>query len=173
MDEKKVLEDTGCIIVSDEPMSAHTTFHTGGTARFFAVPESGERLLTVKRCAEAYDIPYYILGGGANVLFPDEGFNGVVISTAGIDSLYLDDAGRLHGGCGASVNSAVKFACDHGLAGLEFFYAMPGSLGGAVYMNAGAYGGEMKDIVEKVFYIENGEEKECTDFDFSYRHSRF
>ena len=150
-------------ILENCPMSEHTTFRCGGPADRLVVAEDKEQLLA------ALDLPRpMILGNGSNVLFSDAGYRGTVIKLGG-DFLKLSVRGCVvRAGAGVLLASAAKAACAKDLTGFEFATGIPGSVGGGVYMNAGAYGGTLSDIcfeVESIPQIET--------FDFSYRHSAF
>lgn len=140
-----------------EPMKCHTGFKTGGAADVFVRPDSAEQLKTaLKACAE-YGVPCFILGNGTNLLVCDEGIRGAVISTCGINKITVDGE-TVKAGAGASLSAVCTAARDNGLAGLEFAYGIPGTAGGALYMNAGAYGGETADVAKSAEYVtENGE----------------
>lgn len=131
-----------------ELLSNHTTFRIGGVAKYFAVPKNEEEIMEAVDFAIVKDLPYYILGKGSNVLFPDEGYSGVVIEIgAGMEKVErIGDTG-IRAQAGLSLSSLAAFAAREGLAGLEFAGGIPGTLGGAVTMNAGAYGGEIKDVI--------------------------
>lgn len=131
-----------------ELLSNHTTFRIGGAAKYFAVPKNEEEIMEAVDFAIVKDLPYYILGKGSNVLFPDEGYSGVVIEIgAGMEKVErIGDTG-IRAQAGVSLSSLAAFAAREGLAGLEFAGGIPGTLGGAVTMNAGAYGGEIKDVI--------------------------
>lgn len=131
-----------------ELLSNHTTFRIGGAAKYFAVPKNEEEIMEAVDFAIVKDLPYYILGKGSNVLFPDEGYSGVVIEIgAGMEKVERIGDTEIRAQAGASLSSLAAFAAREGLAGLEFAGGIPGTLGGAVTMNAGAYGGEIKDVI--------------------------
>ena len=133
----------------DEPMSRHTTFHIGGPAALFCIPRSVPALAaTVKACIEA-DIPYYILGNGSNVLVSDTGYQGVVIQLfRNMDGIRIRGT-EMEVEAGALLVKIAHTAAKESLTGLEFASGIPGTLGGGLTMNAGAYGGEMKDVVKE------------------------
>ena len=137
-----------------EPMRRHTTFKTGGNARLFVEP-GDERALaeTLRLCDETGESPF-ILGNGSNLLVSDDGMDRVVVRIGeGLDSVRSLGGGLIEAGAGATLAKLCKFALDESLSGLEFAYGIPGSVGGAVFMNAGAYGGEMKDVVQSVRFL--------------------
>ena len=157
-----------------EPMQNHCSFRIGGPADVFVLPKSEGELLGILALLRREGVKPFILGNGTNLLVRDEGIRGIVIKlAAGFDGIERD-GNRIYAGCGATLARTAVFAQTNGLGGMEFAHGIPGSVGGAVYMNAGAYGGEMKDIVKSVLYINSdGEICESTENDFSYRHSRF
>lgn len=131
----------------NEPMRAHTTFKIGGEADIFIIPASPAALISaVKKCAEL-EIPYFILGNGSNLLVSDGGIGGAVISLSGINGISAEGE-KITCGAGAMLSSVCLKALSLSLTGLEFAYGIPGTAGGALYMNAGAYGGQMADVIE-------------------------
>ena len=161
-------------IVSDEPMKKHTTFRIGGNADIFVRPESKEQIAEILRLCRKQDVPYFILGNGSNLLVGDRGFRGVVINIMDNMNDIKVDGGVIKAQAGAMLIKVSKAARDNSLTGLEFASGIPGTIGGAIYMNAGAYGGEMKDVVTKVTAMDA--EGEIYTFgtdelEFSYRHS--
>ena len=131
----------------NEPMRAHTTFKIGGEADVFIIPASPAALISaVKKCT-GLEIPYFILGNGSNLLVSDGGIEGAVISLAGINGISSDGE-KITCGAGAMLSSVCLKALSLSLTGLEFAYGIPGTAGGALYMNAGAYGGQMADVIE-------------------------
>ena len=160
---------------ADEPMAKHTSFRIGGPAAIMAFPKTTEELKQLLQGAAAAGVQPYILGAGTNVLAPDEGLDALVIclkdALCGIRCL---DETRLEIYAGESMAKAAVFAKNHALTGLEFAHGIPGTLGGGVYMNAGAYGGELKQIVESVTILTmDGEEKTLSgeECGFGYRTS--
>lgn len=161
-------------IVSDEPMRKHTTFRIGGNADIFVRPESKEQIAEILRLCRKQDVPYFILGNGSNLLVGDRGFRGVVINIMDNMNDIKVDGGVIKAQAGAMLIKVSRVARDNSLTGLEFASGIPGTIGGAIYMNAGAYGGEMKDVVTKVTAMDA--EGEIYTFgtdelEFSYRHS--
>ena len=157
----------------NEPMKNHTTFRIGGNADFF-VSVNREQLPQILAVAKQDEVPVTIIGNGSNLLVKDGGIRGLVVEI-GKD---MEDI-QLHGNCitagaGALLSKIARAAADAGLSGLEFASGIPGSLGGAVVMNAGAYGGEMKQVLVSARVLDkNGEERILSneDLDLSYRHS--
>jgi hypothetical protein len=136
-------------MLTSEPMWRHTTFRVGGPADYFAVPEGEEdlrRLLTFSRSA---DVPVFVLGGGSNLLVADGGIRGIVIDMHRFDEYRLE-GDLLMSGAGLEISDAAWKSGTQGYAGLDYFYGMPGSVGGAVWMNARCYGGEIADVLSWV-----------------------
>ena len=132
------------------PLARYTTFKIGGPAALFARPADARQLEAVLAACKKSDVRYYLLGQGSNTLFADEGFDGAVICTRMMGDVPRIEGERMTAPAGAGLTALCAMARDAGLTGLEFACGIPGSLGGALYMNAGAYGGEMKDVVETV-----------------------
>ncbi|MBQ2231361.1 MAG: UDP-N-acetylmuramate dehydrogenase, partial [Oscillospiraceae bacterium] len=146
----------------------------GGEAAAYFEPVSAEELKSiVSACAEE-GLRYFVLGKGSNVLFADGRLDLAVISTSGLSEIKTEGE-TITAGAGAALSKIASAALAASLTGFETLHGIPGSLGGAVYMNAGAYGGEIKDVCESVTVLENGEIREyaARDCDFSYRHSAF
>ena len=159
-------------VTENEPMKKHTTFRIGGPAKYFAEPSSKEELKALIKAAKEEGIKPIVIGRGSNLLVSDDGLPTLVISLGEQFSEIKVDGNFIYADAGASLSAIAQAALKHSLSGFAFASGIPGSLGGAVYMNAGAYGGEMKDvIVESTYLDENLEEKVCTEHDFSYRHS--
>lgn len=127
-------------------LSKASTFRVGGKAVVAVFPKNEEELITSVLQAKACGIRFEIIGNGSNVLFSDDGYNGAIIFTKSISNFSLND-NILQASCGTKLSNLSKLACDNSLSGLEFCYGIPATLGGAVAMNAGAYGGEMSDIL--------------------------
>ena len=163
-------------VLCEEPMSRHTTFRTGGPARRMARPAAAEQLTAVLAMAEAEAWPVLVVGNGSNLLAEDSGLDFLVIQTGLLDTVEQTDETSLRAACGLSLAKLSSFAQKQSLSGLEFAHGIPGSLGGAVCMNAGAYGGEMCQIVSAVTaWFPGCGVKRLTreELDFSYRHSVF
>ena len=163
-------------VLTDEPMAHHTTFRIGGNADVFVFPASIEELLHVLKLVKQYSVPLTILGNGSNVLVRDGGIRGVVVSF-GKPFAHIEREGtRITAGAGATLGTVSLFAASHSLSGLEFAVGIPGSLGGAVFMNAGAYDGEMCQVVRAVTAVTpegNVVRYRPEDMGFGYRHSVF
>lgn len=163
-------------ILTNEPMARHTTFRIGGNADIFLLPASIEELLGVLRLVKQYSVPLTILGNGSNVLVRDGGIRGVVASFGKPFAHIEMDGTHIVAGAGATLGAVSLFAANHSLSGLEFAVGIPGSLGGAVFMNAGAYDGEMSSVVSNVTAVApTGEiRRYCSsEMNFGYRHSIF
>lgn len=158
-----------------EPLSEHTSFRIGGTAEVMAFPSSAEQLRDLLLLSAKLDCKSVILGAGTNVLAPDEGIPGIVICLKdAFDGIELLDGHRIRCMAGITMTRAAVFAANNGLAGFEFAHGIPGTVGGGVYMNAGAYDGEISQICESVQVMDrNGNIRtlEKSALDFSYRHS--
>lgn len=160
----------------DEPMKKHTTFRIGGPADYLIFPNSMEDVAFVFRCLRKFDVPFVILGNGSNVLVLDKGIRGAVVKFNSPISSIRKNGSILTVGAGALLCDVSRFAAERSLAGMEFACGIPGSIGGAVFMNAGAYDGEMKNIVSAVRAISpEGEimRFSANELDFGYRHSIF
>lgn len=137
-------------VLMNEPMSKHTTFRIGGPADYFVCPENIEEVQKVIRLCNEMDMPFYLLGKGSNLLVGDKGYRGVIIRLyKQMDQIEVSGT-KIKAQAGALLVKVANEACKNGLTGLEFAGGIPGTLGGAVVMNAGAYGGEMKDVLEEV-----------------------
>lgn len=164
-------------VLQDEPMSRHTTFRIGGPAKRMAFPSSREQLVLLMSFAKNYGANPLVIGNGSNLLVPDEGLDRLVIDTsANLNRVERGSENTVLADAGATLARTADLACKSGLTGLEFAHGIPGSLGGAVSMNAGAYGGEMKDVVVSTRYLDhdlNLCEVVGAAHDFGYRHSVF
>lgn len=137
-----------------EPMRLHTTFKIGGEASLYITANSDAALSYAVKTVKSSGMRYFVLGRGSNVLFDDGGFDGAVISMAGMNAVSFDN-GTIRAEAGASMSEVAKCARDNSIAGFEFLYGIPGSIGGGVYMNAGAYGEEMSDILMSSTYLDD------------------
>lgn len=145
------------MILLDEPLSAHTTFGVGGPADVFVVPSTIEELVGVLGACRKLDVPYFVLGKGSDLLVCDEGYRGVVVSLDELTNIDVEGS-VLVCEAGASLHDVAEVACEHGLTGFEFACGIPGSMGGACFMNAGAYDGCMSDVLSSVdVLMPNGE----------------
>ena len=159
----------------NEPMSRHTSFRIGGAAEVMAFPKSAQELSQLLEVSRILDCKPAILGAGTNVLAPDAGIPGLVICLKdGMDGLERLDDTHIRVAAGVTMTRAAVFAAGLGLGGMEFAHGIPGTVGGGVYMNAGAYGGEIKDICESVDVMApDGSVRtlSCAEMEFGYRHS--
>lgn len=156
-----------------EPMALHTSFRIGGPAELFVLPKSVEELTEALACIRQAQMEVHILGRGSNLLVNDEGLAGAVISTEQLAGSSIE-GDVIQAYAGESLTALARKAAEHGLSGLEFAYGIPGSVGGAVVMNAGAYGGEMKDVLTSAQVLTpDGEirELELPELAFGYRTS--
>ncbi len=164
-----------CLLKYNEPMSAHTSFRIGGAAEIMAFPHSVQELSHLLRACAALGREPAVLGAGTNVLAPDEGLGGVVICLKDcLDGMQQCDDNRIRVMAGVTMTRCAVFAANLGLSGLEFAHGIPGTVGGGIYMNAGAYGGEMRDVVESVDIMQRDGTVytlSCEEMAFSYRHS--
>lgn len=160
-------------IKKNELMKNHTSFKIGGEADFFCEPSSVGEVSECIEFAKKENIPYTVIGNGSNLLVGDKGIRGLVIK---IDKNYSDfeiDEGTVRAQSGILLSRLASVALNHGLSGLEFASGIPGTLGGGIYMNAGAYGAEMKDLVKSVTFLWDGKIITKHDLDFGYRRSFF
>lgn len=139
-------------INQNEPMSRHTSFKIGGNADLYIIPHDMDALIETVRILKGTETKRYFLGNATNVLFDDAGFRGAVVSLGNICAIKVIE-NRIIAEAGASLNLVCKTARDKELSGLEFAYGIPGSIGGAVFMNAGAYGGEMSQVIAQSTYL--------------------
>ena len=158
-----------------ENLSEHTSFKIGGPAEIMAFPKSRNELRNLLAFADEYRCPCRILGAGTNILAPDSGLDGVTICMKdAFNGVRLGDAGTVIVSAGTTMTRAASFAARHALAGMEFAHGIPGTIGGGIYMNAGAYGGELKDICVSVETMDMQGYTHIYDKDqmcFSYRSS--
>ncbi|WP_027723851.1 UDP-N-acetylmuramate dehydrogenase [Tuberibacillus calidus] len=165
IDEHKILQD--------EPLKPHVYTRIGGKADFLVFPSNFEEVQHLVKFSLAHHIPYTILGNGSNLIIRDGGIRGIVINLTDLTDMRLEGE-KIIAQCGAAIIDVSRFALKHSLTGLEFACGIPGTVGGAVYMNAGAYGGELKDVLESALILDNqGEMKRLRndELEFSYRNS--
>ncbi len=145
---KKIAEETGCRVLEKEPMAKHTTFQIGGEADLYLAVKSKDALKKILKTAKEQSIPIFLLGKGSNLLVSDQGIRGAVIKLEGeFSEVHLLEGNKIQCGAGATLAKLCTFALNNSLSGLEFAWGIPGSVGGAAFMNAGAYSGEMKDVL--------------------------
>lgn len=161
-------------IFINEPMKNHTTFKIGGNADVLILPYSLEQIIQCINICEQNNINYYVIGNGSNLLVSDKGFRGVIIKIFKNFNKIEVDNNLIKAQSGATLSSIAKKAYDNCLKGFEFASGIPGTIGGGICMNAGAYGGELKDVIKQVTVLENGKvttlnNKDC---EFEYRNSK-
>ena len=169
-----ILQETGCRVREQEPLSAHTTFRIGGAADFLVTADTVEQAAAVRRICCETDTPFMMLGNGSNLLVSDDGVRGVMLRMAP-GEIAIDDA-TVTVSAGVQLAKLCTAVCEAGLSGLEFAFGIPGTVGGGVYMNAGAYGGQLSDVIRSVTAIlPNGEVAvlPCDELELGYRHSVF
>ncbi|MBS4882025.1 MAG: UDP-N-acetylmuramate dehydrogenase [Peptoniphilus harei] len=159
----------------DEPMRNHTSFCLGGPAKLLIKPKDEETLIEILREIKKNNYNFYILGNCTNIIVKDKGFDGIIIKLKNKlkDFKKVSDT-EIYAGAGVSLKKVSEFAMENSLTGLEFAHGIPGSLGGGVVMNAGAYDGEMKNVIKSVRLLDENFkviEVSCQDMNFSYRHS--
>ena len=168
----------GLSLLENEPMAAHCSFKIGGPARALASPQDSASLARICYILKKHELAPYMLGNGTNILFPDEGLPDLfLLSTAKLENMFLLPDGAIYAESGVSLSKLASFAQQNELAGLEFASGIPGSVGGGLMMNAGAYGGELKDVVESVviYYLPEQAlyELSAEQCRFAYRSSLF
>jgi UDP-N-acetylmuramate dehydrogenase len=137
-------------IIKNEPLKNHTTYKTGGNAKYFALPKTIEELIDLLKWKDKNSIDLFVMGKGSNILFSDNGFDGLVISLKEYDTdIHIKD-NLIEAGSGVELDKLVKFSINHYFKGLENLSGIPGCIGGNIYMNAGAFGTEMKDVVKSI-----------------------
>ena len=162
-------------IIENVPMAEHSSFKAGGSADLMVMPQSIDQLKEVLQILSGGDYPYMILGNGSNILVKDSGYRGIMVKMgSAFDSVQID-GNRVICGAGTLLSVAAKAAANAGLTGLEFASGIPGSIGGAVFMNAGAYDGEIKLVLEKARIISKDGTQDrymtADELDMGYRHT--
>ena len=173
---KEGLKAAGIPYREQEPLTAHTTFKIGGPAAVFVQPTREEELCRAIALCKAQGVPFYLLGNGSNILFGDKGWSGAVICLAGMKGEVRQEGNVLSAPAGMPLNMLCMAALRASLTGLEFAYGIPGTVGGAVYMNAGAYGGELKQVLSRVTFLDKDlrlETLPVEELALGYRTSRF
>lgn len=140
-------------VLLDEPMWKHTTFRVGGNATYFVTPESIEQVKNAIQVCKKNEIPFYVIGNGSNLLVSDEGFSGVILQICSKMDRYEMEEGKITVQAGALLTKVANRVSKEGYAGMEFAVGIPGTVGGAVAMNAGAYGGEIKDVITSALVL--------------------
>lgn len=174
---KNIATEFGCKFIENASMKEYTTFRTGGNCPLLISPNSITALREIlKECNES-DIPYTVLGNGSNVLVDDNGLKSIVIHIADdLNKITLLDETTIFCEAGVKLGTLCNFALENSLTGLEFAFGIPGSVGGAIFMNAGAYGGEMKDVITKAYHIDREGNEGCLmgdNLSFGYRTSAY
>lgn len=169
--------EMGCKAYKDEKLCNHISFKVGGPSPLLIEPKDETQLIAILKLIKETETPYTILGNGTNVLVLDEGLDKVVVKIGDeMTSLSLEGDDVICCSAGTKVVTLCKFALENSLSGLEFAYGIPGTCGGAVFMNAGAYGGEVKDVISEITYLTPNLELKTMpveEAEFSYRHSAF
>lgn len=171
------LQLAGVMLKQGEPLCRHTSFQIGGPAAVMTFPESQEQVEQIFSLSAKYEIRPAILGAGTNMLAPDEGLDTLLLETrTGLTGIREVAEHTLEADCGVTMARLATFAMERGLSGLEFSHGIPGTLGGGVFMNAGAYGGEMRQVLESVTVMDFAGKTwdiPAAEAGLSYRHSRF
>jgi UDP-N-acetylmuramate dehydrogenase len=167
----EVLLDKKNIFVN-EPMSKHTTFRVGGNADVLASPSTIDELTSVIKYLRLNNIKHIVIGNGSNIVVEDNGYRGVIVKTSKLNSINIKE-NVLEAGCGAFLSTVSKIALEHGLAGTEFLSGIPGTIGGAITMNAGAYNSEISDIIDYAVVLKHDKIEKISKAELmlSYRNS--
>jgi UDP-N-acetylmuramate dehydrogenase len=176
LSQKRGIINIPCSFKKDEPLKNHTSFRIGGPADIFCTPEDRNELARLLDWAEKSGLPIFLLGEGANILVSDAGIRGLVVDLSGLSDCGVRRDGEVFAEAGARVSAVSEFAAGRGLAGIEFLYSMPGTVGGAVYMNARCYGASVSDVLARVLYIDSDfglQEYVPAEGDFDYKKSPF
>ncbi len=171
---KQILADDAVLI--NEPMSKHTTFKIGGPADCFVMPSNLDEVVKVIKAVRSANVALTVLGNGSNLLVMDKGIRGVVLNLSERFASIKQNENKIYAQCGALMADVSKFAGECSLTGLEFAVGIPGSIGGCIFMNAGAYNGEIKNVVKSVTAVDfegNIIKYDKKTADFGYRHSIF
>ena len=169
------LENNSLNYIQNEPMNRRTSFKVGGCADFFVTAKDGYEAKLVYDFCKHNNVPLTVVGKGSNILVSDKGVEGIVLTLAELNDAVVNTDGTIVCSAGMSLTALCLTALNNNLSGLEFAYGIPGSVGGAVYMNAGAYGGEIKDVIVSATVLSEGEIKEiiASDMSLGYRTSVF
>lgn len=163
------------IVEKNVPLKKYTTFQVGGPADIFLTPQNEKSLINLTKLIQNFNKPYFILGKGSNIIVGDKGYRGIIIYTGNLDNTIVTGQ-NIKAQSGATLKDIADIALEASLTGLEFASGIPGSLGGAVYMNAGAYGGEMSDVIHQVSAIDKNGQRiifKKEELNLSYRNSIF
>ncbi|MEG1448405.1 MAG: UDP-N-acetylmuramate dehydrogenase, partial [Oscillospiraceae bacterium] len=150
---ENLCQEIGCEYAENQSMSQYTTFKVGRNASIIVLPRNSEQLSKIIKLCNESNYVYYILGKGSNLLFKDTGEDFAIISVANIKGIFVDET-TIVAKAGEHMSALCSAALENGLSGVEFAWGIPGTVGGAVYMNAGAYGGEIKDIITSAKVID-------------------
>ncbi|MFW5993997.1 MAG: UDP-N-acetylmuramate dehydrogenase [Halanaerobiaceae bacterium] len=170
---KNKLQNSKISFKENEPLSKHTSFEVGGPAAIFIEPSNKTDLIKSLEFVKEFNINYFILGGGSNIIVSDQGYNGAIIAMSKLNKVKFQK-NRVIAETGISLEELCDIIADNNLTGMEFACGIPGSLGGAVFMNAGAYGGEIKQVIKKASLISNNNgilEYNKEQLDLDYRQS--
>ncbi len=173
---KKKLQDLKITFNEQEPMRDHTTFRIGGPSDYFITVNNEAELIAVIDACKDCGVEYMLIGNGSNLLVKDEGLRLAVIKLSGLFKEISLEGEQIRCGAGVTLSKLCAFALANGLSGLEFAYGIPGTVGGAVYMNAGAYGGEIKDVLYSTIHLSEAgkvEAAEAQKLNLSYRYSSY
>lgn len=168
--------ENGIRLRQNVPLSELTTFRIGGPSDYAVYPSSVQQMAALIAHLKKEQIRFFVLGRGSDILAKDEGYRGVIVLSADMKDLSCDDQGRITAGAGCSMASVANLALKNSLAGLEFLHGIPGSMGGGIFMNAGAYGSEIGTFVTSVTWVDAEGKIHVSDresMEFSYRHSYF
>lgn len=169
------LGELGIPLKTEEPMSRHTTFRIGGPAEYYACPRNPEEAAALAAACRRQGIPCFVLGRGSNLLVGDGGIPGLTMAMEGLAAVTIEED-CVRAEAGATLSAVCIAARDAGLTGLEFAYGIPGQVGGGVYMNAGAYGGELRDVLAEAAFLDEAGERRVLpveELGMGYRHSLF
>lgn len=173
----ELFKELNCEYAENESMSLHTTFKIGGNARLIVYPQNEQQISRIVKTAKANNIRLIAIGNGSNLLVDDDGIDAcVMIIGEKMGEIKLVDENTIYAGAGALLVRLCRFAYDNALSGLEFAYGIPGTCGGGAFMNAGAYGGEMKDVLVKCTHVDSDGNigfLEGDRLNLSYRHSAY
>lgn len=169
------LKDMEVQFTEDESLKGHSTMRVGGTCKWFVQPDNIDKLILTITICKMYNIKYFVIGNGSNIIFTDKGFDGVIITTKSIKGITIKN-NMVTAKCGNMVREVSNFALENEFKGFENLCGIPASIGGACYMNAGAYGSEIKDVLVSVKVLDNDGNVYTInkkDMNLSYRHSNF
>ena len=172
----EAVQDGRLSFKNDLPLSTVSSFKVGGNAAFCIYPYSKDELASLCALCRSISAPFIVVGNVSNLVFDDSGYEGAVLFTSEINKIRIEGT-TVNADCGTMLSRLCTEAAEQGLSGIEFAYGIPGSVGGAVFMNAGAYGGEFKDVIKSVTYYDAEADEFCTigneDCCFGYRTSIF